>query len=109
MNNLYRGPLIYASYQVSIHLAKRFQRFLEIPKYSNTLDSNLHQYFILVRWLNNLHLLKQLMLPSPVQESNPIIGVCQLTCTVDKDRNFHISKALIQRAQTKGAKVCLYI
>jgi hypothetical protein len=44
-----------------------------------------------------------------LEESNPIIGVCQLTCTVDKDRNFHISKALIQRAQTKGAKVCLYI
>ena len=32
MNNLYRGHSIYryASYQVSIHLAKRFQRFLEI-------------------------------------------------------------------------------
>ena len=30
MNNLYRGPFIYASYQASIHLAKRFQRFLEI-------------------------------------------------------------------------------
>jgi hypothetical protein len=25
-NNLYRGPTIDASYQVSIHLAKRFQR-----------------------------------------------------------------------------------
>jgi hypothetical protein len=32
MNNLYRGPSIYASYQVSIHLAKRFQRFLEIDQ-----------------------------------------------------------------------------
>jgi hypothetical protein len=31
-NNLYRGPSIYASYQVSIHLAKRFQRFLEIDQ-----------------------------------------------------------------------------
>ena len=30
MSNLYRGPSIDASYQVSIHLAKRFQRFLEI-------------------------------------------------------------------------------
>ena len=32
MNNLYRGPSIDASYQVSDHLAKRFQRrrFLEI-------------------------------------------------------------------------------
>jgi hypothetical protein len=26
MSNLYRGPAIDASYQVSIHLAKRFQR-----------------------------------------------------------------------------------
>jgi hypothetical protein len=26
MSNLYRGPLIDASYQVSVHLAKRFQR-----------------------------------------------------------------------------------
>ena len=32
MNDLYRGPSIYASYQVSIHLAKRFQRFLEIDQ-----------------------------------------------------------------------------
>ena len=33
MNNLYRGPSIYASDQVSVHLAKRFQRvFLEIDQ-----------------------------------------------------------------------------
>jgi hypothetical protein len=32
MNNLYRGSSIYASYQVPIHLAKRFQRFLEIDQ-----------------------------------------------------------------------------
>jgi len=43
-----------------------------------------------------------------IEQSNPVIGVCQLTCTVDKDRNFQISKALIQRAQNKGAKVCSY-
>jgi hypothetical protein len=32
MSNLYRGPPIVASYQVSVHLAKQFQRrrFLEI-------------------------------------------------------------------------------
>ena len=32
MGNLYRGPSIYVSYQVSIHLTKRFQRrrFLEM-------------------------------------------------------------------------------
>ena len=29
---IFRGPSIYASYQVSIHLAKRFQRFLEIDQ-----------------------------------------------------------------------------
>jgi hypothetical protein len=34
MSNLYRGPSIYASYQVSVHLAKWFQRrrFLEIDQ-----------------------------------------------------------------------------
>jgi hypothetical protein len=32
MNTLYRGPSIYASYKVSIHLAKRYQRFLEIDQ-----------------------------------------------------------------------------
>jgi hypothetical protein len=32
MKNLYRGHSIYASYKVSIHLAKRFQRFLEIDQ-----------------------------------------------------------------------------
>jgi hypothetical protein len=34
MNTLYRGPPIDASYQVSVHLAKRFQRrrFLEIDQ-----------------------------------------------------------------------------
>jgi hypothetical protein len=34
MSNLYRGPSIDASYQVSDHLAKRFQkkRFLEIDQ-----------------------------------------------------------------------------
>jgi len=34
MSNLYRGPVIDASYQVSVHLAKQFQRrrFLEIDQ-----------------------------------------------------------------------------
>jgi hypothetical protein len=34
MNNLYRGPSTDASYQVSVHLAKWFQRrrFLEIDQ-----------------------------------------------------------------------------
>ena len=30
MNTVYRGPFIYASYQISVHLAKRFQRRLFI-------------------------------------------------------------------------------
>jgi hypothetical protein len=34
MSNLYRGPFIDPSYQVSVHLAKRFHRnlFLEIDQ-----------------------------------------------------------------------------
>jgi hypothetical protein len=34
MSNLYRGPSIDASYQISVHFAKRFQRrrFLEIDQ-----------------------------------------------------------------------------
>ena len=33
MNSLYRGPSIDASYQISVHLGKRFQRrFLEIDQ-----------------------------------------------------------------------------
>jgi hypothetical protein len=34
MSNLYRGPSIDASYQVSVHLAKRFQRTGEESKKS---------------------------------------------------------------------------
>jgi hypothetical protein len=34
MRNIYRGPTIDASYQISVHLAKQFQRrrFLEIDQ-----------------------------------------------------------------------------
>ena len=32
MSNLYREPSIYASYQVSLHLAERFQRRLKCEK-----------------------------------------------------------------------------
>jgi hypothetical protein len=46
MRNLYRGPSINASYQVSVHLAERFQRrifFLEIDQseVSNTTFNNI--------------------------------------------------------------------
>lgn len=44
---------------------------------------------------------------SKLKQPNPIIGVCQLTCTVDKDKNFQISRSLIERAKSKGAKVCI--
>ncbi|CAG2256040.1 NIT1 [Mytilus edulis] len=42
---------------------------------------------------------------SKLKQPNPIIGVCQLTCTVDKDKNFQISRSLIERAKSKGAKM----
>ncbi|CAC5404188.1 NIT1 [Mytilus coruscus] len=42
---------------------------------------------------------------SYLEQPNPIIGVCQLTCTVDKDKNFQISRNLIEKAKNKGAKV----
>ena len=35
MSNLYRGPSIDASYQVSIHLAKQFQRREDFKKLAN--------------------------------------------------------------------------
>jgi hypothetical protein len=40
MSNLYRGPFIDASYQVSVNLAKRFQRrhFLEIDQSEKILN-----------------------------------------------------------------------
>jgi hypothetical protein len=44
MNSLYRGPSIDASYQVSVHLAKRFQRrtFLEIDQSETRNDCGGH-------------------------------------------------------------------
>ena len=44
MSNLYRGPSINASYQVSVHLAKRFQRrvFLEIDQSEKRIDCGGH-------------------------------------------------------------------
>jgi hypothetical protein len=35
MNNLYRGPCIDASYQVSVHLAKEFHRRLKCEKFTD--------------------------------------------------------------------------
>jgi hypothetical protein len=43
MNNLYRGPSIDASYQVSVQLAKQFQgRFLEIDQYETKIACGGH-------------------------------------------------------------------
>jgi hypothetical protein len=45
MSNLYRGPSINASYQVSVHLAKRFQsRFLEIDQSAPRIACGGHVY-----------------------------------------------------------------
>jgi hypothetical protein len=44
MNNLYREPPIDASYQVSVHLAKRFRRrrFLEIDQLERRIACGSH-------------------------------------------------------------------
>ena len=44
MSNLYRGPSIDASYQVSVHLAKQFQRrrFLEINQSETRIPCGSH-------------------------------------------------------------------
>jgi hypothetical protein len=43
MSNLYKGPPIDTSYQVSIHLAKQFQRrFLEIDQSETTIACGGH-------------------------------------------------------------------
>jgi hypothetical protein len=44
MSNLYREPSIDASYQVSVHLAKRFQRrrFLEIDQLETRIACGSH-------------------------------------------------------------------
>jgi hypothetical protein len=44
MSNCYREPSIDASYQVSVHMAKRFQqgRFLEIDQSETGIDCGKH-------------------------------------------------------------------
>jgi hypothetical protein len=46
MSSVYRGPSIDASYQVSVHLAKRFQRrrFLEIDQSETRIACGSHVY-----------------------------------------------------------------
>ena len=45
ISNLYRGPSIDASYQVSVHLAKRFQRrFLKIGQSETRIACGGHVY-----------------------------------------------------------------
>ena len=56
MSTLYRGPPIDASYQVSVHLAKRFQR-RRILKISQSETSRLWWPCLLMDWdeMNNLY------------------------------------------------------
>jgi hypothetical protein len=46
MNNVYRGPSIYASYQDLVHFAKRFQRriFLEIDQSETRIACGGHDF-----------------------------------------------------------------
>ncbi|XP_062585661.1 nitrilase and fragile histidine triad fusion protein NitFhit-like [Saccostrea cucullata] len=42
---------------------------------------------------------------SQSESGNPLIGVCQLTCTADKKQNFQMAESLIKRASSRGAKM----
>ena len=54
ISNLYRGPSIYASYQVSVHLAKRFQRRLKYEKLTDDRCQGMTKLPLpLARWANN--------------------------------------------------------
>jgi hypothetical protein len=54
MSNLYRGPAIDASYQVSVHLAKRFQRrrFLKIGQSETRITYGGHIFSSVIAWPN---------------------------------------------------------
>lgn len=41
----------------------------------------------------------------PDTARNPLIGVCQLSCTADKKQNFQKAKSLVEKAVFRGAKV----
>lgn len=43
----------------------------------------------------------------PTEIPKPMIGVCQVTCTADKEKNFQVCRSLVQRAKIKGAQVNL--
>jgi hypothetical protein len=53
MNTLYRGPHIDASYQVSVHLAKWFQRrrILKISQSETRVACGGHQAILVSEWL----------------------------------------------------------
>jgi hypothetical protein len=59
MSNLYRGPTIDASYQVSVHLAKQFQRrrFLKICQLETRIACGSHEPWLLMDWnkMSNLY------------------------------------------------------
>ncbi|XP_048741838.2 nitrilase and fragile histidine triad fusion protein NitFhit-like [Ostrea edulis] len=50
-------------------------------------------------------LYRMLTSSSQPDSRNPLIGVCQLTCTADKRQNFQTAKSLIERASSRGAKM----
>lgn len=41
----------------------------------------------------------------PDTAGNPLIGVCQLSCTADKKQNFQKAKSLVEKAVFRGAKM----
>ena len=57
MSNLYRGPFIDASYQVSVHLAKRFQRKIVFRNRPIRNKNCMWQPYLLMEWdeMSNLY------------------------------------------------------
>jgi hypothetical protein len=62
MSNLYREPSMDASYQVSVHLTKRFQkrRFLKIDQLETRIACGSHPY-LLMDWDEMSHLNRNLV------------------------------------------------
>ncbi|KAK3593021.1 hypothetical protein CHS0354_005384 [Potamilus streckersoni] len=67
--------------------------------------SVIHNFRVSCRTLRNMMEGKKDSTSNINTTSWPIIGICQLTCTEDKDHNFHTCESLIRRAKTKGAQM----
>jgi hypothetical protein len=61
MSNLYRGPSIDASYQVSVHLAKRFQRRRSFKNQTNQKQEILVSYWSISKTAFPLKPLRQMI------------------------------------------------